>query len=128
MALTLNYSKVGVILNAICIIGFICVLIILPPLGDKSKSSDDDGLATYELLETELDSIRESQREALGEISNLRGELTTANESLASITAKLDEEFTNNLERGDDIMESGILIDENKLITNEVERRLQKGN
>ena len=128
MALTLNYSKIGVVLDAICIIGFIVILVILPPLGNKSGTSNDDGLRTYELLETELTGLRESQQELVGEISNLRGELETIERLTADIGSKMAEEFSNNLESGDDIIESGILIDESRLIANEVERRLRERN
>ncbi len=127
MLMTLNYSKIGVGLNAIYIIGTIIFLsIILPPLWDESGSTDDDGLRTYELLEAELDGFRESQRELMGQVSDLGRELKTANVTLDSLRSTIEDEFANNLSSGDDIIESGILIDEGRLISNEIERRLRE--
>lgn len=129
MALTLNYNKIGVILDAILIIGFIVIfLIIFPPYVKVSRSNEDDGLRTYELLERELESVRESQRESLEQIHDLTGKLETVQELTTDIGSRLDQEFGNSLYSGDLIIESGVLIDESKLITSEIQRRLFETN
>lgn len=128
--LNCNKGKVFDYAIKILLVCGLCVVIWfqLSPPWERPEPTTNDGLATYELLETELEGLRAGQREALGEISNLRGELEKIRGISNDIRSKLEDEFANNLERGDDIMESGILIDENKLITNEVERRLRERN
>ena len=129
-ALIQSCSKVGrYAYKTIIILGLGTLIFLqLPPPWDKPIIEGNVESGTYELLETELTGIAKGQRETMEQLSDLRGELEAATESIAGIRSTIEDEFANNLRSGDYTIESGILIDESKLITNEIEKRLRESN
>ena len=91
-----------------------------PPIGR-------DYTGDFREVRTELSEAADLSRVALGQLSDLRGELKELRALNEELRKEIEREFKNNIESGDYIVESGILVDENLRLIKELRRRLPEG-
>ena len=127
MDLTLNYNKIGVIINALFII-IICVLLIISIPNTCSNSTGSTEYVERELdrvFQEQLDRSLENQRSIMDAIHR-QGQVI---DSIRELNSSLGSEITylrgRELRSGDLLIESGVTIDEHFLILGEIERRLR---
>ncbi len=136
MLLTKIYNRGGKIAKKILlyIAIFGCGAItfyLLPPLGE---SPDNGSQSIIEQLNVELENAIGTNREIVGEISNLRGELEARERTIAGLRStvrELEETISsglkNNLETGDIIIEAGIRADESLQLIRKVREAIGEG-
>ena len=126
MQSTLNYSKIGAILNAVLILSLIIYIILFPPLGLKPSAGQDDGLANLDAVEKQLNELVELRREDVVQLQDLRRIVQTGTELITRIGSLVEEQYGTNLGTGDLIIEAGINHDESLLLIGELERRFKE--
>lgn len=123
--LTQIFSRVGKYVIAFLLGVAVCIssYFIFPPL---RGSSGVDNSADIESIRSELSEAIDAEREALGEIYNLRATLKLRDTNITELEEAISFGFSNNLEAGDLIMEAGITADESRLLIREIRRRIDK--
>lgn len=91
-----------------------------PPIGR-------DYAGDFREVRTELAKATDFSRVALEQLSDLRGELKELRALNEELREEIEREFKNNIESGDYIVESGILVDENLRLIKELRERLPEG-